>query len=142
MRSQAERLPRNPLATPQGRYDMMQPASCGWVLGKRYARGGIVKKLALIAAAMGFMAYLLCHPSSSLAWQSGNYARQLVNANCPSQGIIYKNGCNAYFAKRLDRQNTPDEALDGCEAWCGKIYGEPSEVGKCRAACQNMRNGE
>jgi len=45
----------------------------------------IVKKLAVIAAAMGFLAVIFCYPSSSLAWDSGRYARQLMNADCSGQ---------------------------------------------------------
>lgn len=101
-----------------------------------------MKKLAVIVAVVGFGAILFTYPTSSLAWSSGKYARQLMNANCSGQSYHYKNGCNAYFAKRLDQQNTPDNALNGCKSWCGNQFGDPAKVSDCQAACQNMRNNE
>jgi hypothetical protein len=101
-----------------------------------------VKKLAVIVAIVGFGAVLFSYPTSSFAWSSGKYAKQLVNANCGGQSSHYKNGCNAYFAKRLDKQNTPDNALNGCKSLCGTWFSDPAKVSECQAACQNMRNGE
>jgi hypothetical protein len=105
-------------------------------------RSLILKKLAVIAAVMGFMAVLFSCPATSFAWSSGKYAKQLLNANCSGQPYDYRNGCNAYFAKRLDKQNTPDAALGGCKSWCGNNYSNPTKVSECQAACQNMRNNE
>jgi hypothetical protein len=72
-----------------------------------------VKKLAVIVAALWvYGAVLFSYPTSSFAWSSGKYAKQLVNANCGGQSSHYKNGCNAYFAKRLDKTKYPRQRIE------------------------------